>query len=85
MNSWRGPIGEEHDFGMSAPDVEVKTTLGERREHWISTATQLVPTGDRPLYLLSIQLTSAALDSGQHPSRPGLIGPVEAGGTCRPA
>ncbi len=44
---------------------------GERREHWISTTTQLVPTGDRPLYLLSIQLTAAALDSGN--TLPGLV------------
>lgn len=64
ITSWRGPRAEEHDFGMPNDDVEVKTTLSERREHWISTATQLVPTGDRPLYLLSIQLTTAALDSG---------------------
>ena len=64
MDSWRGPLGEEHDFGMSDADLEVKSTTGERREHWISTTTQLVPTGDRPLYLLSIQLTAAALDAG---------------------
>jgi hypothetical protein len=44
--------------------LEVKTTLGERREHWISTATQLARTGDRPLYLVSIQLTSAGLGVG---------------------
>jgi hypothetical protein len=71
MRSWRGPYGEEHDFGIPNHDVEVKTTLSERREHWISTATQLVPTGDRPLYLLSIQLTTAALDSGH--TLPGLV------------
>jgi hypothetical protein len=65
VQSWRGPGREEHDFGMPLHDVEVKTTLGERREHWISTATQLAPTGGRPLYLLSIQLTTAAVDAGQ--------------------
>lgn len=64
MDSWRGPLGEEHDFGMSDADLEVKSTTGERREHWISTTTQLVPTGDRQLYLLSIQLTAAAVDAG---------------------
>jgi hypothetical protein len=64
MSAWRGPLGEEHDFGMSDADLEVKTTLSERREHWISTATQLVPTGGRPLYLVSIQLTAAAVDAG---------------------
>jgi hypothetical protein len=63
MDAWRGPFGEEHDFGTDV-DLEVKTTLSERREHWISTTTQLMPTGDRSLYLVSIQLTAAALDVG---------------------
>jgi hypothetical protein len=62
--SWRGPLGEEHDFGLTLVDLEVKATLSERREHWISSLTQLVPTGDRPLDLVSVQLTTAALDSG---------------------
>jgi hypothetical protein len=64
LASWRGPLREEHDFGLSDVDLEVKTTSGERREHWISTTTQLMPTGDRPLYMISIQLTLAALDTG---------------------
>ena len=71
MYSWRGPLGEEHDFGIVMSDIEVKTTLGERREHWISSTTQLVQTGERPLYLISIQLTTGALDSGL--SLPALI------------
>lgn len=62
--AWRGPAAEEHDFGLVDVDLEVKTTLGERREHWISTATQLAPTGDRPLYLVSVQLTAAGLGAG---------------------
>jgi hypothetical protein len=64
VSAWRGPLGEEHDFGLAALDLEVKTTLSERRAHWISTITQLVPTGDRPLYLLSVQLTGAAVNAG---------------------
>jgi hypothetical protein len=76
LTSWRGPLAEEHDFGLPSEDVEVKTTLGERRAHWISTSTQLQPTGVRPLYLLSIQLTSAAVDSGS--SLPGLVERVRA-------
>ena len=76
MNSWRGPLGEEHDFGLPNADLEVKTTLSERRAHWISTATQLVPTGKRPLYLLSIQITGAALDAGHTLPNSGFLGSI---------
>lgn len=64
LESWRGPMSEEHDFGLTDSDVEVKVTLNERRKHWISSLTQLVPTGDRPLYLLSIQLTPSGAGTG---------------------
>jgi putative PD-(D/E)XK family protein DUF4420 len=56
-NAWRGALHEEHDFGLAATDVEVKTTSMERREHWISGLEQLTPTGQRPLLLVSIQIT----------------------------
>ena len=64
VRSWRGPRGEEHDFGTTDTDLEVKTTLSEEREHWISNLRQLVRTGDRPLYLVSVQLTRAGGESG---------------------
>jgi hypothetical protein len=64
LESWRGPMAEEHDFGLASGDVEVKVTLNERRKHWVSSLTQLVPTGHRPLYLLSIQLTSSGGGAG---------------------
>lgn len=57
--AWRGPAREEHDLGLPEADVEVKTTLSERRQHWISSTTQLVPTPGRDLYLLSLQITGA--------------------------
>jgi hypothetical protein len=59
LAAWQGPQGEEHDFGLAEFDVEVKVTLGERRTHWISGLSQLVPTGLRPLYVFSVQLTRA--------------------------
>ncbi|MBC3989187.1 PD-(D/E)XK motif protein [Streptomyces sp. AC563] len=55
--SWRGPSSEEHDFGLPGYDVEVKSTASERRLHTVRGTTQLVPTGDRPLWLLSLQFT----------------------------
>lgn len=64
LEAWTGPLREEHDFGTSDGDLEVKVTLGERRTHWISSVTQLVPTPGRDLYLVSIQLTRAGAGSG---------------------
>lgn len=62
--AWRGPDREEHDFGLPGSDVEVKTTMSEHRRHWIGTATQLVPTPGRDLYLLSVQITAAGNGPG---------------------
>lgn len=62
---WRGPLAEEHDFGLTELDLEVKTTTGERRRHWITNLTQLVPSGSRALWLCSIQLTRAGAGHGQ--------------------
>lgn len=56
--SWRGPMREEHDFGLDSFDIEVKTTLSEDRSHRISSLTQLEPSPDRDLWLVSIQLTT---------------------------
>ena len=59
LQSWKGADAEEHDFSLHAQDIEVKTTVGERRVHMISSLTQLLPNPDRPLYVLSVQLTDA--------------------------
>ena len=57
--AWRGGRGEEHDFGLPDVDAEIKTTTGERRQHWIHGLTQLVNTGATPLWLVSLQITRA--------------------------
>jgi hypothetical protein len=59
VSAWRGSDREEHDFDIAQSDLEVKTTTSEQRAHWISSVTQLVPTGTRPLWLLSMQVTRA--------------------------
>jgi len=61
VGAWRGAISEEHDFGLPQDDVEVKTTTGEKRQHWVGTLTQLEPTLGRPLWLLSLQVTTAGV------------------------
>jgi hypothetical protein len=63
--SWRGGDAEEHDFGLPDVDAEVKTTAGERRQHWIHGLGQLVPTGKTPLWLLSLQITRAGAGDGR--------------------
>lgn len=63
--AWRGGLSEEHDFGFVDADVEAKTTSGERRHHWIHGLTQLVETGDTPLWLLSVQITRGGEAQGQ--------------------
>jgi hypothetical protein len=66
LQAWRGGDEvEEHDFGLDDGDVEVKTTTRDKRMHWISSLNQLVPTAERPLYLLSIQLTAAGASSAR--------------------
>lgn len=57
--AWRGPLSEEHDFDLRLYDVEVKTTMSERRRHRISTMTQVVPSPNRRLIVASIQITMA--------------------------
>ncbi|MEU0883098.1 PD-(D/E)XK motif protein [Lentzea sp. NPDC005914] len=64
VRAWRGGLAEEHDFGLPGFDVEVKTTRSERRQHWIESLTQLVGTGDRPLWLVSHQITAAGDGTG---------------------
>lgn len=69
--AWRGGLSEEHDFGFGDADVEAKTTSADKRHHWIHGLTQLVPTGDTPLWLLSVQITRGG--EGQGHTLPALI------------
>ncbi|MGI5246647.1 PD-(D/E)XK motif protein [Dactylosporangium sp. CA-139066] len=59
LRAWRGALSEEHDFGLDDHDVEVKTTTREARLHSIESLTQLVPTDQRGLWLISFQVTVA--------------------------
>lgn len=59
VGAWTGTDQEEHDFLFEALNVEVKTTRSEKRIHVITSASQLQPSPERPLYLLSVQVTAA--------------------------
>lgn len=69
LHWWLGPLAEQHDLALPAYDVEIKTTLSERRRHIISGVGQLAPTPGRSLWLVSVQLTRGA--SGD--ALPGLV------------
>ncbi|WP_369186437.1 PD-(D/E)XK motif protein [Streptomyces sp. R08] len=57
LDSWVGPIGEEHDFALGQADLEVKTTASEPRRHTIHGVGQLSETSGRPLWFASLRLT----------------------------
>lgn len=63
--SWNGPDAEEHDFSLQTADVEVKTTVSERRIHMVGSLTQLLAKPGRSLYILSLQYTRAGLGPGK--------------------
>lgn len=70
LEAWLGPSAEQHDFGFSTFDVEVKTTTSEARSHLIGSENQLQPSIGRSLWLMSVQLTGAgASDSGHSLAR----------------
>lgn len=60
VDAWAGADREEHDFLFDGFSVEVKCTRSESRIHSIASASQLQPSPDRALYLLSIQVTAAS-------------------------
>ena len=63
IDAWIGVNSEEHDFGMSDIDFEVKTTTAEHQTHWISSSMQLMAVAGRDLRLISIQVTPRILGS----------------------
>lgn len=77
LQAWRGgDETEEHDFGLTDDDVEIKTTTSDQRRHWIGSLDQLQPTMGRQLWLLSIQLTGAG--AGYAERLPNVIERIEA-------
>lgn len=72
LDWWLGHAAEQHDFAFPDFDVEVKTTVSERRRHMISGVDQLRPNPGRALWLVSIQVTRAGGAEGF--SLAGLVG-----------
>lgn len=67
IETWTGRdprLAERHDFRLPSADIEVKSTRGASREHFIHGLQQLVPVSDRLLYLLSLRFEAAGLGPG---------------------
>ena len=65
LQTWLGPQGEEHDFGLSSVDLEVKTTTGAKRRHVISGLDQLKPREGQDLWIVSLQVTRVGQGPGE--------------------
>lgn len=57
LDCWHKEANSEHDFCLPTVDIEVKSTTNELRIHLIGSATQLMKSPSRDLYLLSLQFT----------------------------
>jgi hypothetical protein len=65
LRAWTGPRGEAHDFRVGDSEFEIKTTRTERRIHHIGSLTQIVPSPNRSLYILSLQFAAAGAAEGR--------------------
>ncbi|NBO55436.1 MAG: PD-(D/E)XK motif protein [Actinobacteria bacterium] len=59
IDAWHRTTRAEHDFCLELCDIEVKTTTSDRRVHTIGSIDQLLPSPNRPLYILSNQFAIA--------------------------
>ena len=65
VETWQGPLNEEHDFVFSDVHLEIKTTTSEQRRHMMHGLMQLVPLRGVPLSLISLQLTRSNHEGGR--------------------
>ncbi|WBB96396.1 PD-(D/E)XK motif protein [Solwaraspora sp. WMMA2059] len=63
--AWKGCDGNEHDFVIAGACFEIKSTTSEKRRHQITSLEQLNPSPGLPLWLISVQLTSASPSHGR--------------------
>jgi len=63
VSMWLGPEKEDHDFRLTDNvELEIKTTRSSKRTHIINSLSQLQPSPDHLLYLVSIQIASGSGD-----------------------
>lgn len=59
LNSWRGPLGEKHDFVFSDWSFEIKGTRSASHLHWINGIDQLKKIENKDLGFISFLLTTS--------------------------
>lgn len=59
LNSWKGPLGEKHDFSFSEWCIEVKGTRSAQHSHWINGIDQLKGPANKSLAFISFLLTGS--------------------------
>ena len=64
LNTWKGPEKGIHDFRLGEDELEVKTTRNEDRKHIISRLSQLEPSPDMSLFIVSLQVVPTDQSSG---------------------
>lgn len=64
VDCWTGPTKDVHDFRLGKVELEVKTTISSTRIHVINGTAQLTPSKGCKLFIISIQLERATVDSG---------------------
>jgi len=57
LTSWRGPLGEKHDFVFSDWGFEVKGTRSSKHLHWINGIDQLKKSKNKDLAFVSFLVT----------------------------
>lgn len=57
-------VSGRHDFRLDTCEIEVKSTRGSSRRHWVSSMQQLVPSPGLNLFLLSLRFEPAGLAPG---------------------
>jgi hypothetical protein len=60
IDAWRGADRDKHDFRIDNQEIEVKSTTGNKRQHWIHGLTQLTESENCQLDLISIHLARTA-------------------------
>lgn len=64
LQSWKGPLGEKHDYSFPSWSLEVKGTRRSTRTHTINGIEQLVPPHKKHLGFISFQFSKSNDNSG---------------------
>ncbi|MCX2743664.1 PD-(D/E)XK motif protein [Mangrovivirga sp. M17] len=57
LNTWKGPLGDKHDFNFTDWNIEVKGSRKKGRVHTINGIEQLQPNGNKNLGFVSFSIS----------------------------